>query len=92
MITANRYTVTAVVTYNNEEDSRTPLGSAPSRRKARRLGYRAGCHHYPLHSRAIFSIEIRDEQTGELVRADGAETEAYHRARRLPTVGDLGWW
>lgn len=48
--------------------------------------------HYPLHSRAIFSIEIRDEQTGELVRADGAETEAYHRARRLPTVGDLGWW
>ena len=28
----------------------------------------------------------------KLVRAHGAEIEAYHRARDLPTVGDVGYW
>ena len=70
-----------------------PLGTAPSRRKARRIGYLDGCRYYPLLSTvAVFELEIRDTVTGKLVRAHGAEIEAYHRARDLPTVGDVGYW
>lgn len=90
--TTDRYTVTAVIIFNNDSDYRIDLGTAPSRRKARRIGYREGRYHYPLHSSAIFTLEIRDEHTGELVRAPWAEEEAYHLARALPTVGEVGWW
>ncbi len=90
--TQDRYTVAAVIIWNNDEDRRFDLGTAPSRRKAKRLGYREGCYHYPLHSSALFTLEIRDTVTGETVRAAGAETEAYYRARALPTVAEVGWW
>ncbi len=83
---SDRYTVTAVVRFW-ENETRHPLGSAPSRRKARRIGYLDGCRHYPLLSSvALFELEIVDTLTGERVRAHGAEVEAYHRARALPTV------
>jgi hypothetical protein len=88
----DRYTVTALVHFH-ENTTRYPLGTAPSRRKAKRIGYLDGCRHYPLLSRvAMFELEIIDTETGERVRAAGAETEAYHRARALPTVGEVGWW
>lgn len=89
---AARYTVSAVLTYNNEEDRRIDLGTAPSRRKAKRLGYREGAAHYPLRSSCLFDLEIIDTVTGEKVRAAGAETEAYHRALQIPTVGEVGYW
>lgn len=88
----HRYTVTALIITAGGE-ARTLLGKAPSRRKARRIGYREGAFHFPLLSHsALFELEIRDEQTGERVRAGWAEEEAYHRARALPTVADVGWW
>lgn len=87
----DRYTVTAVISlYDTEE--RYPLGTAPSRRKAKRIGYQQGCYRYPLHSSAMFELVILDTVTGERVRAAGAEVEAWHRARALPTVADVGWW
>lgn len=89
---ADRYTIAAVIIFNNDEDRRYDLGTAPSRTKAKRTGYLDGARHYPLRSSAIFELEIRDTVTGERVRAAGAETEAYKRALQIPTVGELGYW
>jgi hypothetical protein len=88
----DRYTVAALIDFHGNI-RREPLGTAPSRRKAKRIGYLDGCRYYPLHSSvAMFELEIIDTATGERVRAHGAEVEAYHRARALPTVADVGWW
>ena len=46
---SDRYTVTALVRFY-EHETRHPLGTAPSRRKARRIGYLDGCRYYPLLS------------------------------------------
>lgn len=91
MSAADRFTVAAVITWHDDV-RRVPLGAAASRRKARRIGYRQGTGHYPLHSSAHFEIEIIDSATGARVRADGAEHLARARAMNLPTVGDLGYW
>ena len=91
MISA-RYAVAAVIVYNNEEDRRYRLGSAASRRKARRLGYREGARHIPHHSAAFMELEILDTVTGERVRASGAETEAWKRSQRLRTAAEIGCW
>lgn len=80
------FTVNVVIRFH-ENERRVALGTAPSRRKARRLGYRNGLYHYPLLSTvAMFELEIIDEQTGERVPAPWAEEECYHRARALPTA------
>lgn len=85
---SDRYTVTALVRFY-EHETRHPLGTAPSRRKARRIGYLDGCRYYPLLSTvAVFELEIRDTVTGKLVRAHGAEIEAYHRALEAHHGGD----
>lgn len=89
---ADRYTVAVIIRFW-EAETRYPLGRAPSRRKAKRLGYQIGARHYPLNSSvAVFELEIIDTTTGERVRASGAEVEAWHRAHQIPTVGELGYW
>lgn len=91
--TADRFQVSAVITSHGEPYRRAVLGSAPSRRKARRLGYREGAYEYPLRSTStLFELEIIDTVTGETVPAGWAEEEAYQRARALPTVADVGFW
>lgn len=88
---SDRFTVTAIVTYNGER--RTFLGVAASRRKARRLAYRAGQGAVPSrYSRAMFDIEIVDTVTGEQVPACWAESEAVRRNRNEMTVGERGVW
>lgn len=92
MQTEQRYTITAVIAWHDTEH-RIPLGTATSRRKARRLGYREGKYHYPLLSTSsVFSIDIVDEVTGERVSTDWVEYEAYLRAQELETVGQRGVW
>lgn len=91
--TAARFTVTAVVIVNNDEDIRTVLGQADSRRKARRIAYREGQGAVPSRfSRALFDIEIRDNATGAMVPAGWAEREAVARNRAELTVGEVGYW
>lgn len=90
MITA-RYTVVALIVFNNEEDRRYPLGSAVSRRKARRIGYREGARHYPRHSGAFLELEIFDTVTGSRVRASGAETEAFKRCLQIQAAAEIGY-
>ena len=90
---AARFSVTAIVTVNNDEDIRTELGQADSRRKARRIAYRKGQGAVPSRfSRALFDIEIRDTVTGALVPAGWAEREAVARNRAELTVGEVGYW
>lgn len=87
----SRYTVTAVTTYLGE--TRTLLGVAPSRRKARRIAYRTGQGAAPsMYSRAMFDIEIVDTVTGVLVPAGWAEREALRRRANELTVGEVGYW
>ena len=87
-----RYTVSAVISTRNDE-RRIHLGTAPSRRKARRIAYRKGIDYQtPRYSSALFSLEILDTVTGEQVSAKGAEFECYCRYEALPTVGDVGYW
>jgi len=89
---AARYTVTAIINTRNDE-RRIALGTAPSRRKARRLAYRKGIDHQtPRYSSALFSLEILDTLTGGQVSAKGAEFECYCRYEALPTVADVGYW
>lgn len=57
MQTEQRYTITAVIAWHDTEH-RIPLGTATSRRKARRLGYREGKYHYPLLSTYVSADEI----------------------------------
>lgn len=88
-----RFTVTAVVVPNNDEETRTLLGQAGSRRKARRIAYREGQAAVPSRfSRALFDIEILDTVTGKLVPAGWAEREAVARNRAELTVGEVGYW
>lgn len=92
MSATDRYRIAAVIVWNNDEDRRYDLGTAPSRRKARQIGYLDGCRYYQLNSIALFLLEIVDTLTGERVRASGAETEAYKRALLRPTIADVGYW
>jgi len=92
MQNATRYTVSAL-THTRGDVTRRTIGAAPSRRKARRLGYREGQDHAPSRfSSAIFELEIIDTLTGERVRADWAEGEALARRDRQMTVGERGVW
>jgi hypothetical protein len=87
-----RYTVTAII-HTRGDVTRRPMGAAPSRRKARRLGYRFGEDHAPSRfSSAIFELEIIDTATGQRVRARWAEDEALDRRDRQMTVGERGVW
>ena len=93
MATASaRFTVAALVTYH-DDTTRTVIGAASSRRKARRLAYRAGVKHHPsLYSSAQFDLEIIDTVTSERVPADWSEREVYRRMCALPTVAEVGYW
>ena len=87
-----RYTATAVLTSHGTE-RRVDLGSAPSLRKARRIGYREGKYEYPrLSHSTLFDLEIVDTRTGEKVPARWAEMEAYNRRNEIVTVGERGIW
>jgi len=88
----DRFTVAAVISYRSHERT-IILGSAPSRRRARRIGYRKGVQHHPSrYSAAMFRLEVIDTATGERVRADWADHEVYLRYHQQPTVADVGYW
>ena len=92
MLTADRYTVTAIIS-SRDDERRVDLGTAPSRRKARRIGYREGAKRHPSRfSSAIFDLEILDTATGAMVRCAWADEEAYRRSLDRPTVADRGVW
>jgi len=92
MDTETRYTVTAIIT-SRDDERRVALGTAPSRRKARRVGYREGAKQHPSRfSSAIFDLEILDTATGATVRCAWADEEAYRRSLDRPTVADRGVW
>lgn len=89
---ADRYTISAIVSYHGDARA-TLIGTAPSRRKARRLGYRKGVQFVPSRfSSATLLLEIRDTATGEAIRSEWASEEAERRYDRLPTVADVGYW
>ena len=89
----SRYTVTAVVNFNNDEPRMHPLGAANSKRQARRLGYRTGHRHVPSRfSAAMFDLEIIDTMTGKPVPAKWAESEAIRRAAGEMTAAERGVW
>jgi hypothetical protein len=80
-----RYRVTALACGSK---TRVYLGGAPSRRKARKLGYTRGPDYCRPWLGATFAIEIIDALTGDRVRATGAEAEALKRAKRQPLTRD----
>ena len=92
MLTDARYTVTAIIS-SRDDERRIALGTAPSRRQARRIGYREGAKQHPSRfSSAIFDLEILDTATGATVRCACADAEAFRRSLDRPTVAERGVW
>lgn len=91
-ISPARFTVTTVITWCGDV-TRTLVGTAPSRRAARRLAYREGVKHTPSRfSTVMFDLEILDTVTGAPVRATWAESEMLRRRDALQTVAERGIW
>lgn len=87
-----RFIITALVTWAGDV-TRTAIGTAPSRRAARRLAYRQGIKHVPSRFSVVsFDLEILDTVTGAPVRAIWAEAEMLRRRDAQQTVGERGIW
>ena len=92
MLTDARYTVTAIIS-SRDDERRIALGTAPSRRQARRIGYREGAKQHPSRfASAISDLATLDPATGATVRCARAAEEAFRRSLDRPTVAERGVW